>query len=334
MISISTQQISDSGSSILQLQQKSDATFSEVLPPEFAKTTSLVFASNKNLFLNAVEKKVLGFVVTDTVWIEIKSLVTSAMTIWTTSSIPHAMSLILPLFDLKKEFMKAGVHPTSFVHRTAQVSPSANIGPYCVIEAHAEVGDDTYLAGHVFIGAYCVVGSRCHLSPHVSIGSDGFGYFTDKKNVHHKIPQIGRVVIEDDCMLGAFNAVDRATLHETRIKKGCKTDNYCHFAHNVVVGENGLMAAAFRVAGSTHIGKNILAAGAVDLNGHITVADNVFLSTRAGVTSSITESGGYGGFPLEPHRESVKTLMCLPQVKKIRKQVRQILKHLQLKEEE
>lgn len=319
---------------ILQPQQMATIAFSEVLPPELAKASSLVFASNKNLFQQANENKVKGFILTEAVWIEVKSLITPEMSIWTVASIPQAMSLVLPLFDLKKDFIKAGIHPAAFVHPTAKVSPSASIGPYSVVEAHAEVGDETYLSGHVFVGAYCIIGARCHLGPHVSIGSDGFGFFTDKKNNHHKIPQIGRVVIEDDCELGAFTAVDRATLTETRLKKGCKTDNYCHFAHNVVIGEHGLMAASFRVAGSTQIGKNLIAGGAVDVNGHIKITDNVALLARAGVTSSITESGIYGGFPLETQRESTKTLMSLPQIKKIRKQVRQILKHLQLAEEE
>lgn len=331
---ITTQQISACGPSILQVEQSASANFTEVLPPELAKPTSLVFASSKIFFEEAARQGALGFIVTGTLYPSIKSLITPAMAIWSSSSIPHAMSAVLPLFDLKKAFIKPGIHPSAFVHPTAQVSPKACVGPYCVIEAHAEVGDDTYLAAHVFIGAYCIIGARCHLSAHVSIGSDGFGFFTDKKNTHHKIPQIGRVVIEDDCELGAFSAVDRATLTETRIKKGCKTDNYCHFAHNVVIGENGLMAAGFRVAGSTHIGKNLLAAGAVDVNGHIAITDNVVLTARAGVSSSINEPGAYGGFPLETHRESIKTLMSIPQIKKIRKQVRQLFKHLQITEEE
>ncbi len=339
MKSISTQQISDSGlrdnePSVLHVQQKFETNFTEVLPPDLAKPSSLVFASSKKLFDEAAAKKVKGYILTDATWAEIKDQVIPDMAIWTIASIPHAMSLVLPLFDLKKDFINVGAHQTASIHPTAKVSPTASIGPYCVIEAHAEVGDDTYLAGHVFVGAYCTIGARCHIGVHVSIGSDGFGFYSDKKNVHHKIPQIGRVVIEDDCELGAFNSIDRATLTETRIKKGNKTDNYCHFAHNVIVGENGLMACAFRVAGSTHIGKNILTAGAVDVNGHIKIADNVILTARAGVTASIPEAGVYGGFPLETHKESIKTLMSIPQIKKIRKQVRQILKHLQLKEEE
>lgn len=333
MRSISTQQVSDRGLPTLQLQQSGKATFSEVLPPYLAKSTSLVFAGDEKLFLEGIKNGSIGFIVTQKAWESTKSSVTPAMSVWIAPNIPQAMSLVLPLFDLKKDFVQPGIHPSAAVHPSAKISSSASIGPFCVIDAHAVVGDHTVLKAHIFVGAYCEIGARCHIASHVSIGSDGFGYFTDKKNVHHAIPQIGRVIIEDDCEIGAFSAVDRATITETRIKKGCKTDNFCHFGHNVIIGENGLMAASFRVAGSTKVGKNILAAGAVDIIGHVEVTDNVVLSGRAGVTSSITEPGVYGGFPLEPHRESVKTLVSIPQIKKIRKQVQKILKHLQLTDE-
>ncbi|MBC7741412.1 MAG: UDP-3-O-(3-hydroxymyristoyl)glucosamine N-acyltransferase [Bdellovibrionaceae bacterium] len=342
MKSISSQQISECGQSgntnaappTLQLQQNTDIFFKDVQPPHLASETSLVFAANKILFQTGADRKALGFIINESAFKEIQPLITPAMSVWTTRSIPQAMSIVLSLFDRKKEFITGGVHSTAVIHPTAKVSPTASIGPFCVVEAHAVIGDNTVLTSHVFIGAFCEIGARCHLASHVSIGSDGFGFFTDKKNIHHKIPQVGRVIIEDDCELGAFCALDRATLTETRLGKGCKVDNYCHFGHNVTVGENGIMAASFKVAGSTRIGKNLLAGGSIDLNGHIEITDNVVLSGRAGVTSSISEPGIYGGFPLETHRESVKTLVSIPHIKKLKKQVRQILKHLQLNEED
>ncbi len=338
MKSISTEQISECGSEgltpPLQLQQNANNHFTEVLPPHLAKPSSLVFAANSILFNSARERSVNGYIVTESSLSEIKPFLTKSMSVWTTKNIQQAMSFILPLFDHKKEFATGGIHPTAIIHSTAKIANSATIGPFCVVEAHASIGENSVLTSHVFIGAYCEIGARCLLASHISIGTDGFGFFTDKKNIHHKIAQVGRVVIEDDCELGAFCAVDRATLTETRIGRGCKIDNYSHFGHNVTIGENGIMAASFKVAGSSHIGKNLLAGGAVDITGHIRVADNVVLSGRAGVTGSISEPGIYGGFPLESHRESIKTLVSIPHIKKIKKQVRQILKHLQLSEED
>jgi UDP-3-O-[3-hydroxymyristoyl] glucosamine N-acyltransferase len=339
MKSISSQQISECGQNELapaiQLKQDAKNNFTEVLPPHLAQKTSLVFAANKILFQNALERNAQGFIVAENAWPEISPLVTKSMSVWTARSLPQAMSQVLVLFDRKKEFASAGgVHPSAVVHPSAQIAKTASVGPFCVVEAYASVGENTVLTAHVFLGAYCEIGARCHIASHVSIGSDGFGFYTDKKNIHHKIPQIGRVIIEDDCELGAFCSLDRATLTETRLGKGCKIDNFSHFGHNVTVGENAIAAAAFKVAGSTHIGKNLLSGGNVDLTGHIHVTDNVVLSGRAGVTGSITEPGIYGGFPLETHRESIKTLVTIPHIKKMKKQIRRLLKHLQLNEED
>ena len=244
------------------------------------------------------------------------------------------MSSILELFDNIKAHLTKGIHPTASIHPTAQVSKSAHIGAFAVIEAYALVGDDSIIYPHVYLGAYCEVGNRCLISSHVTIGSDGFGYFTAKTFKHHKIPQIGKVVIEDDCEFGSHCAIDRATLTETRIKKGSKFDNFCHIAHNVQFGENALVTAGFIVAGSTIIGKNLMTSGGVHILGHLKIADNVILSARAGVTQNIEHSGMYGGFPIETHKESIKTHVSIPQIKKIKKQVTKILKYLNLNEKE
>lgn len=334
MESISIDQITAKNQHILTLRQNLEANLTEVLPAELAKSSSLVFASNKSLFKKAIENKAPALIINESVFNEIKNDIPSGIALWTTISIQEAMSSVLQLFDKKSPYLRAGVHPTASIHPTAQVSETAHIGAFSVIEAHAKVGDDSIIYPHVYVGAYCEIGKRCYISSHVTIGSDGFGFFTDKSFTHHKIPQIGRVVIEDDCEFGSHCAVDRATLTETRIRKGSKFDNFCHIAHNVQVGENAMVTAGFIVAGSTVIGKNLMTSGGVHVLGHLTIADNVILSARAGVTQNIEQSGMYGGYPIEPHKESVKTHVSIPHIKKIRKQVNKILKHLNLTEEE
>ena len=333
MKSISIDQISAKSGHILSLKQKNEVSVTEVLPAELAHSSSLVFASNKTLFTRAIENKAPALIINADFFNEIQNEIPVNLTLWTTKSIPQAMSSVLGLFDQKSGFLLPGIHPSANVHSTAHVAATARIGAFSVIEAYAKVGENTVIFPHVYIGAFCEIGQRCNISSHVTIGTDGFGYFTDKDFTHHKIPQIGRVVIEDDCDIGSHCAIDRATLTETRIKKGSKFDNFCHIAHNVQVGENALVAAGFIVAGSTIIGKNLMTSGGVHVLGHLTIADNVILSARAGATQNIELPGMYGGFPLEEHRESIKTHVSLPHLKKLRKQVARILKHLNLSEE-
>ena len=332
MNSVTSKQISEQAQQVLTLKSGSHLhmTVEDVLPADQAHLKCLVFASDLELFKSAASKKVQVFIVKENIWSEVEKLAHAEMIIWSTPNIPMAMSLVLPLFDLKAEFLKPGVHVTAFVHPHAQVDPTAYIGAHCSIEAHAKIGAHSILYASVYVGAYCEIGDRCLIGPMTTIGADGFSFFTDKQNSHHKIPQIGRAIIEDDCELGAHCAVDRAALTETRVGKGTKMDNYCHIAHNVTVGENSLLTAGFMVAGSTKMGKNLVTAGAVHVTGHIQIADNVVLTGRSGVTSSIKESGVYGGYPLETHRESLKTLVSIPQIKIIKKQVARILKHLNL----
>lgn len=330
---ISSEQITSAASMFLKPVQNNLIQVSEVLPPAQSKSTSLVFASSKEHFNTALQNKVLAFVLLENLYLEIKTQIPTQAAVWTTPHIQGAMSAVLHLFDLKSQYLKLGIHPTAVIDSTAQVHPSAHVGAYTVIGAHAKVGADSILYPHVYVGPYCEIGSRCIISAHVTIGSDGFGFYTDKTFTHHKIPQIGKVVIEDDCEFGAHCAIDRATLTETRIKRGSKFDNFCHIAHNVQFGENCIVTAGFIVAGSTIIGKNLMTSGGVHVLGHLHIADNVILGARAGVMQDIEKPGMYGGYPIETHKESLKTLLSLPQIKELRKQVNKILNHLNLKDE-
>lgn len=337
MISITSQLISNISLETIQVKQtcEHELFFLNILPPNIANETSLVFISDIKQFEIAKINSVKGFIIKDELWTEIQNLAQNDLTfkdlcIWTTNNIQKAMSSMLPMFDLKKQFLKPGIHPSATIHPSASVDSTAHIGAQCVIEAHSIIGAHTIIYPQVYIGHYCKIGNHCIIAPQTTIGSDGFGYVSDKNYQHTKIPQIGNVIIEDHCEIGSHCAIDRATLTSTLIKKGTKIDNHCHIAHNVEIGENGMITAGFIVAGSTKIGRNFTTAGGVHVTGHIQITDNVVLSGRAGATNHITAPGMYGGFPLESHRESVKTLISIPQIKKIKKQVNKILKHLHL----
>lgn len=332
MTSVTSKQIIElaAPSLTLQLGSQINVSVSEVMPAHLARATSLVFISEKKQLEEALEKKARIFIVKDSVWNEVKERLHSEIVLWSTPHIQMAMGQVLPLFDLKTQFLKPGIHPMASIHPQALIDPTAHVGPHCTVEAYATIGAGAILHASVYVGSYCQVGARSIIGPFTSIGSDGFGFFTDKQFKHHKIPQVGRAIVEDDCELGAHCAVDRAALTETRVRKGTKLDNFCHIGHNVEIGENAIAAGGFMVAGSTRIGRNFMAAGAVAITGHLEITDGVVIAGRAAVTSDIKEPGVYGGFPLEPQRENLKTLATLPQIKTFRKQINKILKHLNL----
>ncbi len=346
---ITEQQINKVADGLLKNICAQNISFDSVHSPEKASAKSLVFISSAEMLQLALTNKSVGLIILEKKFADLQKDIPESATIWTTSNIQQAMTRILPLFDRKAEALPVGIHPTSVIHSSAiigknvsiapyavigafaQIKENASIGAHAVIEAHSIIGENTLISPHVVVGLGCQIGSHCIIGSHVTIGSDGFGFYTDR-NGHHKIPQIGIVVIEDYCEIGAHTAIDRATLEQTVIKRGSKLDNHCHIAHNVEIGENALLAAAFKTAGSTKFGKNLMTAGNVDINGHIEIADNVILAGRTGVISSITEAGIYGGFPSEPQKDNIKNMASFTHLNKIRKQVQKIMKHLNLQE--
>jgi UDP-3-O-[3-hydroxymyristoyl] glucosamine N-acyltransferase len=318
----------------------------KVLPPESCDAESLVFVSKPDQLEQALAVKAPIIVAFG----ELSLPASSSTTFFTTSTVPMAMSLVLPLFDGKmNRFNQAEkIHPLSFVHPLAHLGKNVTIGPFVtigegarigdsctigantVVESFAVIGDHTLLHPLVFIGAHCELGVHCEIQPHTTIGGDGFSYARSPIGEHKKIPQIGRVILGDHVEIGANCAIDRAALTETRIGNGTKLDNFAHIAHNVRVGKNAVTAAGFRVAGSSTIGDNLTAGGDVSITDHVDITDNVILAGRAGITNDITKAGAYGGYPLEPLRDSLRTLSNLTQVSRLRKQMREVFKHLNL----
>lgn len=207
---------------------------------------------------------------------------------------------------------------SAVIHATAQVAASAILSPNVVIGAGAKVGERTRVLGGVIIeegatvGADCVIhsnaviGYNCTLGDHVDIGpgtvigSEGYGFAQDAKFRSYRIPQTGTVVIGDRVRIGANNCVDRGSYGETRIGAGTKTDNLCHFAHGVQIGENCLLTSMFCIAGSSVVGDRVVASGQVGVIDHVTICDDVWLLHRAGVVKDIETAGKYCALPLVP----------------------------------
>lgn len=312
------------------LQGTLETTISSVKTPETADATALVFVSKQELIEIALKKGARVFVKVE----NLKYDFPAHITVFSIPSLSLGMALILPHFDKKlsrfKKSQNNSIHPTArlgegaIVCDYAVIGEGTIIGANCIIGAHVVIenncviGAGTLLHPHVFVGAETEIGIKCEIHPHTTLGADGFGYVTDPKTgIHHKVPQIGRVVIEDSVEIGANCAIDRATLGVTRIKSGTKMDNHVHIAHNCEIGEGARLTAGFTMAGSSKIGKQFLCGGQAGVTDHIEICDHVTLASRGAFLHSVTEPGSYGGMPavsLQRHLKMVRTFMDLPEM--------------------
>jgi len=208
---------------------------------------------------------------------------------------------------------KATIGTGSSVSEKAEIANGATIGVNCTIMANAYVGantvigDNTILYPNVVVYRDCVVGDDCIIHSGTVIGSDGFGFATNKLGEHKKIYQNGNVVVEDDVEIGSNTTLDRAVFGSTVIKKGVRIDNLVQVGHNCEIGEYSVLVAQSGFAGSTKIGRNNVFGAQSGAAGHLEVAPFNTFAARSGVTKSITESGlTFAGFPVMGHRVWLK----------------------------
>jgi UDP-3-O-[3-hydroxymyristoyl] glucosamine N-acyltransferase len=237
-----------------------------------------------------------------------------------------------------------GIDPSASVHPDAVVDSSAFVGPQVTIEAGAQVGADAVIDAGCFIGRDAVIGAATHLFANVTfharciigargiihsgavIGTDGFG-FANEGGVYIKIPQTGRVVIGADVDIGANTCIDRGALADTVIEDGVKLDNQIQIGHNCRIGAHTAMAGCVGVAGSAIIGKHCTFGGAAMVLGHLTIADNVHISSGSMVSRSILEAGQYTGFyPLAKNAEWEKSAAIVRNLATMREKIRALEK--------
>jgi UDP-3-O-[3-hydroxymyristoyl] glucosamine N-acyltransferase len=195
----------------------------------------------------------------------------------------------------------------AYISDNAIIGNNVKIYPQAYIGDNVKIGDNTILFSGVKIYHECVIGKDCIIHAGAVIGSDGFGFAPNDKNSYDKIPQIGNVIIEDDVEIGPNNCIDRATMGSTIIKKGVKTDNLVHIAHNVVVGENTVLAGQTGISGSAKIGKNCMTGGQVGITGHITIGDNVKIAGQSGVSKSIKDNQVLQGSPAFNYKDYMRS---------------------------
>lgn len=216
-----------------------------------------------------------------------------------------------------------GVHPSAVVSGSARLAASVSIGPLVVVEDEAEIGQETviragsYIGRGVRLGRRClvypqvtiregtVIGDRVILHPGVVLASDGFGYVMDEGR-RLKVPQIGRVVLEDDVEIGSNTTVDRARFGETVIGRGVKIDNLVQIAHNVKIGADTVIVSLCAIAGSTTLGQGCVLGGQVAIDGHLTIGDRVMIGAKSGVTKDVPSGSVISGFPAQDHRADLR----------------------------
>lgn len=231
-----------------------------------------------------------------------------------------AICRIAALFARAPDTPREAIAPNAVIAASARIGAGVVLGPGVVIGERVIIGERTrLLAGCIVlddarIGAdclcyprcilreSCVLGDRVILQPGVVIGGDGFGFVTDPEDHPVKVPQIGRVVIEDDVEIGANSTIDRARFTDTVVGRGTKIDNLVMVAHNVRIGEECLIAAQCGIAGSSRLGDRVRLAGQVGVVGHIEIADDITVLSKSLVTRDLNRPGVYAGCPAMPVR--------------------------------
>ena len=225
--------------------------------------------------------------------------------------------MLLREFNPSKNSYLDGISDQAYIDPSVKLGDNVTIGPFVFLSANVRVDSDTIIYPGTVVLNDVAIGKNCILYPNVSIreecvvgnnvilhngcvlGSDGFG-FAPKGSSYEKIPQLGRVVIEDDVEIGANTTIDRATLGDTIIKRGTKLDNMVQIAHNVIVGEDTVIASQTGVAGSTEIGNNVTIAGQVGIVGHIKINDKAVLAAKSGISKDVPENTVMFGIPAQP----------------------------------
>jgi UDP-3-O-[3-hydroxymyristoyl] glucosamine N-acyltransferase len=213
------------------------------------------------------------------------------------------------------------IHDFSVISHDVEIGANTRIYPNCTIGPGTKIGQDCILYPNVTIYDGCTIGDRVTIHAGSVIGQDGFGYATHD-GVHHKIPQVGGVIIEDDVELGANCAIDRGTLGDTVIGKGSKFSNLIAIGHNTRIGPYSLLVAQVGIAGSVQVGHHCVFGGQAGIVGHIKIGDNVKVGAQAGVINDVPGNQSIAGSPAWPITQTKRSLMLLKELPEFRKKLR------------
>jgi UDP-3-O-[3-hydroxymyristoyl] glucosamine N-acyltransferase len=256
-----------------------------------------------------------------------------------------AFAKVLELFHVRP-YSPLGVSSQAIIGKNVSMGSDLSVHPFVVIADEAKIGnrvtlypgvyvgkgsiidDDTVMYPNVCIRENVRIGKRVIIHSGAQIGSDGFGYVTDAGK-HHKIPQVGGVIIEDDVEIGSNTTIDRATLGNTVIKQGTKIDNLVQIAHNVTIGEYCFVVAQVGIAGSSTLGNYVILAGQVAVADHVTIKDRVIVSAKSGIMRDLEAGQVVAGSPAMPQRDWLKVQAVLPKLPELKKRIIGLEKQIQ-----
>ncbi|ADH85565.1 UDP-3-O-(3-hydroxymyristoyl)glucosamine N-acyltransferase [Desulfurivibrio alkaliphilus] len=255
---------------------------------------------------------------------------------------PYLAATRIQNFLLATPFAPTGVHPGALIGEDCSIPEEVSIAAGAVLghrvrlgrrvklEAGVVVGDDSVIGDDVVLHANVTVYPRSVLGNRVIVhsgsvlGSDGFGYATDRQGNHHKRAHLGIVRIEDDVEIGANCCVDRGTFGETLIKSGAKIDNLVQIGHNVVVGENTLIVAQAGIAGSTVLDRQVVLGGQVALNGHLRIGAGVMVAAKSGVHNDQEPGAVVSGMPAIEHKKWLRASIAFGKLPDLVREVREL----------
>jgi UDP-3-O-[3-hydroxymyristoyl] glucosamine N-acyltransferase len=252
-----------------------------------------------------------------------------------------AYTRALRIFNPEAE-LEPFVHPSAVIDPTARVAKRVAIGACVVIGRNAFIGDDvriypnvtiyddvtigrgSVIHSGVAIRERTVIGERVVIHNNSVIGCDGFGYAKDEEKRWLKIPQAGRVVIEDDVEIGAATTIDRASVGESRIGRGSKLDNLVQIGHSCTVGEDTLLCAQVGLAGSSHIGNRVILAGQAGVAGHLTIGDDVVLTAKSATSHDIPAGKVISGIPAFDNKDWLRSTAAFRRLGEMQRTLREL----------
>lgn len=234
------------------------------------------------------------------------------------------------------------VHPTAVVDPTASIASNvelhanAVIGANCVIGSGARImpnvtiydgvriGEGTTIHSGVSVRENCEIGRNCIIHNNSTIGSDGFGYAKTEEKSWLKIPQTGRVILEDDVEIGANTAIDCASVGETRIKRGAKIDNLVQIGHSCTIDEDALICSQTGLAGSSHIGKRVILTGQVGIAGHLKVGDDAVITAKSATSHDVEPGKVISGIPAFDNRDWLRSTAAFRKLGEMAQRLRKL----------
>ena len=293
----------------------------KIAPVEGAIAGDLIFVAQESFFRNLPEICPSAAIVSDSLFAALpKDL---SYPVLRSQDAKLACAKVSKLF-CSDMILESKIHLTAVIHVTAKIAADAAIGPNVVVDAHSEVGAGSQLHAGVFVGPRVKIGAQTTLFPGVKIyqdtligarvrihantviGADGFGYTPEKKNgrvEHVKIHHIGRVRIDDDVEIGANSSIDRATMGETIIERGCIIDNHVQIGHNCKIEEGAIICGCTGLSGSVRVGKYALIAGMCGISNQVEIGTGARVSGMSGVPKNIPAGTDWGGNPARPMRD-------------------------------